>query len=68
LTAAHFLHQQRPKGSAYVVGEAGLTTALHDIGYIFTEHAPEYVVLGETVSYSFERLTTALRRIAADPG
>jgi NagD protein len=65
LATAHFLHQQRPQGSAYVVGEAGLTTALHDIGYIFTEHAPEYVVLGETVSYSFERLSTALRLVAA---
>jgi NagD protein len=58
LATAYFLHQQRPGGSAYVVGEAGLTTALHDIGYIFTEHTPEYVVLGETVSYSFERLST----------
>jgi NagD protein len=64
LATALFLHQQRPGGSAYVVGEAGLTTALHDIGYIFTEHAPEYVVLGETVSYSFERLSTALRLVA----
>jgi NagD protein len=65
LATAHFLHQQRPQGSAYVVGEAGLTTALYDIGYIFTEHAPEYVVLGETVSYSFERLSTSLRLVAA---
>ena len=65
LATAHFLHRQRPQGSAYVVGEAGLTTALYDIGYIFTEHAPEYVVLGETVSYSFEHLSTALRLVAA---
>jgi NagD protein len=65
LATAHFLQQQRPEGSAYVVGEAGLTTALHDIGYVLTEHAPDYVVLGETVSYSFERLSTALRLVTA---
>ncbi|GIX49451.1 MAG: acid sugar phosphatase [Candidatus Tectimicrobiota bacterium] len=65
LATAAFLHRQRPHGTAYVVGEAGLTTALHDIGYTLTEHAPEYVVLGETVSFSFERLSTALRLIAA---
>ena len=65
LATAHFLQQQRPNGFAYVVGEAGLTTALHDIGYVLTEHAPEYVVLGETISYSFERLSTALRLVTA---
>lgn len=65
LATAHFLQQQRPDGSAYVVGEAGLTTALHDIGYVLTEHAPEYVVLGETLSFSFERLSTALRLVAS---
>jgi NagD protein len=65
LATAHFLHWQRPGGSAYVVGEIGLTSALHDVGYILTEYAPEYVVLGETVSYSFERLSTALRLVAA---
>jgi NagD protein len=65
LATAHFLLQQRPNGSAYVVGEAGLTTALHDIDYVLTEHAPEYVVLGETLSFSFERLSTALRLVAS---
>lgn len=65
LAIAHFLQQQRPNGSAFVVGEARLTTALHDIGYILTEHTPDYVVLGETISYSFERLSTALRLVSA---
>jgi NagD protein len=65
LATAHFLQQQRPHGSAYVVGEAGLTTALHDIGYVLTEYTPAYVVLGETIAYSFERLSTALRLVAA---
>lgn len=65
LATAQFLHWQRPGGLAYVIGEAGLTTALHDIGYILTDQAPEYVVLGETNTYSFERITRAIRFIRA---
>ncbi len=65
LATAQFLHRQRPGGTAYVVGETGLTTALHDIGYVLTEHQPEYVILGETISLSFERLSTALRLVQA---
>ncbi|GLV51187.1 hypothetical protein TBS_17570 [Thermobispora bispora] len=38
---------QRPEGSAYVIGEAGLTTALHEIGYVLTDIDPDYVVLGD---------------------
>jgi NagD protein len=65
LATAQFLATQRPGGSAYVIGEAGLTTALHDVGYIITDQDPEYVVLGETLSYSFERITQAMRFVAA---
>jgi 5'-nucleotidase len=63
LATADFLRDQRPGGSAYVVGEAGLTTALHDIGYVMTDHDPDYVVLGETRTYSFEAITRAIRLI-----
>ncbi|HKP52634.1 MAG TPA: HAD-IIA family hydrolase [Chloroflexia bacterium] len=65
LATARFLHSQRPDGTAYAIGEAGLTTALHEVGYVLTEHAPDYVVLGETATYSFERITTAIRLIMA---
>ena len=64
LATADFLAKQRPGGSAFVVGEAGLTTALHQVGYTMTERAPDYVVLGETRSYSVLRITTAIRLIA----
>lgn len=64
LATAQFLHAQRPGGSAYVVGELGLTTALHDVGYTLSDHGPDYVVLGETRTYSFERITRAIRLIA----
>jgi NagD protein len=63
LATAQFLADQRPHGSAYVVGEAGLTTALHDIGYVMTDRDPDYVVLGETRTYSFESITKAIRLI-----
>jgi NagD protein len=63
LATATFLHDQRPGGSAFVIGEAGLTTALHEIGYTLTERDPDYVVLGETRTYSFERLARAIRLI-----
>jgi NagD protein len=65
LATARFLEDQRPGGSAYVIGEAGLTTALHQAGYTLTERSPDYVVLGETRTYSFERITHAIRLIGA---
>ncbi|HEY2438469.1 MAG TPA: HAD-IIA family hydrolase, partial [Solirubrobacteraceae bacterium] len=63
LATARFLEDQRPGGSAFVIGEAGLTTALHAAGYTMSERAPDYVVLGETRTYSFERITRAIRLI-----
>jgi NagD protein len=63
LATAQFLDAQRPGGSAYVIGEAGLTTALHEAGYTLSESDPDYVVLGETRTYSFEAITRAIRLI-----
>ena len=63
LATAQFLADQRPEGSAYVIGEAGLTTALHQIGYVLTDLNPDYVVLGETRTYSFSQITQAIRLI-----
>jgi NagD protein len=63
LATATFLEDQRPGGSAFIVGEAGLSTALHEAGYTVNERDPEYVVLGETRTYSFERITQAIRLI-----
>jgi NagD protein len=65
LATAGFLDDQRPGGSAFVVGEAGLTTALHAAGYTITDSDPDYVVLGETRTYSFERITRAIQLVAA---
>ncbi len=63
LATADFLATQLPGGSAYVIGEAGLTTALHEVGYVMTDTDPDYVVLGETRTYSFEAITRAIRLV-----
>ncbi|GAA4425853.1 HAD-IIA family hydrolase [Actinokineospora soli] len=63
LATARFLDTQRPGGSAFVIGEAGLTTALHEIGYVLTDRDPDYVVLGETRTYSFTAITRAIRLV-----
>jgi NagD protein len=65
LATARFLADQRPGGSAFAIGEVGLTTALHAAGYTLTEQDPDYVVVGETRTYSFSRITEAIRHIVA---
>lgn len=65
MATAQFLAHQRPNGTAFVIGESGLTEALHEVGYVLTSSNPEYVVLGETTFYNFERITQAVRLVAA---
>jgi NagD protein len=65
LATAAFLNSQSPNGTAYVIGESGLTQALHDVGYTQTDNNPDYVVLGETRNFNFENLTKAVRLINA---
>ena len=63
LATADFCASQIPGGSAYVIGESGMTNALHEVGFVLTERAPDYVVVGETRNYSFEAITKAIRLI-----
>lgn len=63
MATAQFLQKQRPNGTAFVIGESGLTSAMHEAGYIITEHDPDYVVLGETSAFSLENLTKGIRLI-----
>ncbi|MCT1684813.1 HAD-IIA family hydrolase [Corynebacterium appendicis] len=60
---ANFMSKQAGQSSAYVIGEAGLTTALHEQGWILTDADPDFVVLGETRTYSFEAISTAANLI-----
>jgi NagD protein len=64
MATARFLGTQKPKGTAFVIGESGLTEAIHGEGYVITEHEPDYVVLGETHSYVVEWITKAVRLVA----
>jgi 5'-nucleotidase len=64
LATAQFLKMQMPDGTAFVIGESGLTQALHEAGYVLTDHHPDYVVVGETSALNFERLTQAVRLVS----
>jgi len=64
LATANFLQSQRPNGTAFVVGESGLTEAIHSIGYVITDRDPDYVVLGETDSYNLALISKAIRLVA----
>jgi NagD protein len=65
MATARFLNSQRPNGTAFVIGDIGLTSAIHNIGYIITDQDPDYVVLGETDTYNLDQITRAIRLIAA---
>src|SRR5512143_2128658 len=64
LATAQFLKKQMPDGTAFVIGESGLTQALHEAGYVLTDHHPDYVVVGETTALNYERLTQAVRLVS----
>lgn len=63
LATASFLHSQKPRGSAFVIGEAGLLNALYDIGYRMNNVDPDYVVMGEARSYSYEKIEQAVNLV-----
>ncbi len=65
MATARFLQAQKRGGTVYVIGESGLTSALHEAGFILTERNPDYVVLGETLNYNFDTVTRAARLIRA---
>jgi NagD protein len=64
MATARFLHSQKPKATAFVIGESGLTSPIHEVGYVITDIKPDYVVLGETHSYNLEQITKAIRLVA----
>ena len=63
MATARFLAQQKPEGTAFVIGEGGLLTALHQHGYAVVDHAPDYVVVGEGRTFNLELVETAVRMI-----
>jgi NagD protein len=63
MATARFLADQRPAGTAFVIGEGGLLTALHQNGYAVVDHDPDYVVVGEGRTFNLELVETAVRMI-----
>ena len=65
MATARFLDSQNPeRRTAFAIGESGLTEALHGAGFVLTDPNPAYVVVGETESYNFEKITRAVRLVA----
>ncbi|MBD3421951.1 MAG: TIGR01457 family HAD-type hydrolase [Chitinivibrionales bacterium] len=60
MATAAFLTSQRPGGSVYVIGEPGLTNALYAAGFSMNDISPDYVVIGETSSYSYDKIKHAV--------
>ena len=65
LATAHFLDNQAPGCSAYVIGEHGVLNALYDRGITYNDVDPDYVVVGEASSYNLEQITKAVRLVNA---
>jgi NagD protein len=63
LATASFLASQCPNGRAYVIGETGLIQALYDVGFSMDDTNPDYVVVGETRTYNFEKIEIAIRLV-----
>jgi NagD protein len=63
MATARFLARQKPNGTAYVIGEGGLLTALHNNGYAIVDRDPDYVVVGEGRTFTFETIEAALNMI-----
>ncbi len=63
LATAHFLSVQKPNGTAYIVGETGLINAMYNVGYTMNNIDPDYVVIGESRSYSFEKIEQAVNLV-----
>lgn len=63
LATAQFLSSQKPKGTAYIIGEAGLINAMYNVGYTMNNVDPDYVVVGDTRSYSYEKIEQAVNMV-----
>lgn len=63
LATAGYLARQKAHGSAYVIGDAGLTNALYDVGYSLNEMDPDYVVVGDSRSYSIDQIEKAVHLV-----
>lgn len=64
MATARFLANKKPNGTAYVIGENGLSSALHQNGYTVVDDDPDFVVIGEGRTLNFEMIEKAVRLVA----
>ena len=60
MATAHFMGQQFPKGTAYVLGEGGLISSLHEHGFTLVQNDPDFVVVGEGINFTLEMVRKAI--------
>ncbi|HVN57965.1 MAG TPA: HAD-IIA family hydrolase [Bacteroidales bacterium] len=63
LATANFLANQKPRGTAYIIGEAGLINAMYNAGYTMNNVNPDYVVIGDSRSYNFEKIEQSINLV-----
>lgn len=63
MATAWFLSFMNPKGTAYVLGEGGLITSLHQQGYTLVNQSPDFVVVGEGRNFTLEMVNNAVDMI-----
>lgn len=63
LATAGFLSSQKPNGSAFIIGDAGLIHAMYSVGYTTNNVNPDYVIVGDTSSYNFEKIELAVNLV-----
>ncbi|MFO7853220.1 MAG: HAD-IIA family hydrolase [Bacteroidota bacterium] len=68
LATAQFLSAQKPKGTAFIIGEAGLINAMYNVGYTMDNINPDYVVVGESSSYNYEKIERAINLVLKGAG
>jgi NagD protein len=64
MTTAHFIKQQKPKASYYSIGDTGISSALEDVGCVYNDLAPDYVVVGESLEHSYAQITKGSQLVA----
>jgi NagD protein len=64
MATATFIKSQKPLGTAYILGGTGLYQAMNNVGYVLTDYNPDYVILGETDSYPYDKIIRAVQLIA----
>lgn len=64
LATASFIANQTPGAKVFAIGDPGLTHALYEKGLTLDDVDPDYVVIGETSSYTYDNICKAVKLVA----